>query len=201
MSTDIRALPAFGKRASDLLWAKTQQRKRELAICPLRFSASVALLVGIAFLLLLEAIGLMGAGGAGFAGGPGAGIVWASGAPNLVAGFIVLIVAAYLAHSAFGMFRLVVEDEPLVAVDTAGIVTLSRDGRTEMTWEEVAQISTLAGFVRLERRPGAVRRLCTSRAHEKRRVWVPALLVGGGAESFREAVSEVRPDIVNRLFS
>lgn len=201
MSTDIRALPAFGKRANDPLWAKTQQRSRELEICPLRFSASVALLVGVAFLLLLEAVGLMGVGGARLAGGPGAGIVWASGAPNLVAGLIVLIVAAYLAHSAYGVFRLVIDGEPLVAVDTAGIVMLSRDGRTEMAWEEVAHFGTLLGFVRLDRRPGAVRRLCTSRAHERRRVWVPALLVGGGAEAFREAVSEVRPDIARRHFS
>lgn len=200
MSTDIRAVPAFGKRFNEEAWANSQQR-RELAICPWRLSACMALLVGTAFLLLLEAIGLMGGGGTRLTGGPGAGIVWASGAPGLVAGLIVLAVAACLAQSAVATFRLAVDEQPLVTVDGAGIIVLSRDGETEMAWEEVDRMSILLGTVRLDRRPGAVRRPCMRAAFQKRRVRVPALLVSGGSQAFKQAVSEIRPDIAGRLFA
>lgn len=200
MSTDIRAVPAFGKRFNEEAWAKGDQR-RELAICPLRFSACVALLVGTAFLLLLEAIGLIVPGGVRLVGGPGAAIIWASGAPGVVTGLIVLVLAAYLAHTAVAIFRLAVDEQALVTLDRAGITVLSPGGEAEMAWEEVDRVGIVLSFVRLDRRPGAVRRLCTSRAYEQRRVRVPALLVSGGSQAFKQAVAEIRPDIAHRFFS
>jgi hypothetical protein len=201
MSTEIRALPVFGKRSTDEAWANSRQQRRELAVCPWRFCACIVLLVGTAFLLLLEAVGLMGSGGARLVGGPGAGIVWASGAPGLLAGVLVLIPAAFLAQCAFATFSLAVDAQPLVTVDTSGITVLSRSGEAEMAWEEVGAMRFTVGGVRLDRRPRAVPRLCTRRAFEKSRVRVPAFMVNGGSNALKQAIAEVRPDIARRFCS
>lgn len=183
MSTETRALPAFGKRSADEVWAKAQHQKRELTICPLRFSACFALLIGGAFLLLLEAIELMSSGSAN------------------PAGLLVLIPAALLAQCAVATFSLAVDGKPLVTIDTAGIVVMSRSGEAEMTWEEVARMEIGLGSVRLDRRPRAVARLCTRPAFDKQRVRVPTFLIAGGTEAFREAVAELRPDVARRFFA
>ncbi|HEX2255719.1 MAG TPA: hypothetical protein VHG92_03270 [Afifellaceae bacterium] len=200
MSTDIRAVAAFGKRSSDEVWARAQHDKRELAICPWRFSGWLTVLVAAAFLLLLDSVRLLAGGGEGV--GPiGEGLVWLSGAPGVLAGLILLLPAALLAQTACALLSIGMTGQPLILVDTVGLAVPSRGAGVIMTWEEVAAIVFTPGAVRFDRKPRAVRRLCTGPAYEKQRARAPLLLVSGGAEALRQAIAEIRPDMARRLFS
>jgi hypothetical protein len=198
MSTDIRPVPVFGKRSTDEVWARAQHEERELAICPWRFSACLAGLVAASFLLLLDAVMLLGGGGKGLglAGGLAA---WLAGGPGLIAGMILLVPAALLAQGACALLGIGLSGQPVVLVDTAGVMVNSRGGGIIMAWEEVARIRLAPGFARFERKPGAVVRMCSGPAYDKARALAPLVLVAGGSAALRQAVAEIRPDMARRL--
>jgi hypothetical protein len=198
MSTDIRPVPVFGKRSSDEVWARAQHEERELTICPWRFSACLAGLVAVSFLLLLDAVALLGGSGNGL-GVAGGLTAWLVGGPGLAAGLILLVPAALLAQGACALLGIGLGGQPVVLVDTAGVMVNSRGGGIVMAWEEVARIRFAPGFARFERRPGAVRRMCTGPAYDKARALAPLMLVGGGSEALRQAIAEIRPDMARRF--
>lgn len=201
MSTDIRTMPAFGKRSFDEAWARGRRDKRELAICPWRFSAWLAGLVSGAFLLLLDAVRLLGGGSDGL--GPiGEAAAWLSGGPGVLAGLMILIPAALLAQRAWAFLSVGLAGQPLVLVDSAGIAVTDRGGTgVIMAWEEVARMAFLPGAVRLHRKPRAVPRLCSGPAYDKRSAHAPLVLVSGGAQALKEAIADIRPDVARRHFT
>lgn len=199
MTTDSRTMPAFGKRLSNEVWARAQHEKRELAISPWRFSICLASLVALAFLLLLEAVEVLG-GGEGL--GPiGQAAAWVSGAPGVLAGLMVLVPTALLAQCAWSLLGIGLSGQPLVVADSAGITVYSRTGGIIMAWEEVARIAFAPGLVRFDRKPRAVPRMCSGPAYDRQHARAPLLLVSGGAEALREALAELRPDIARRHFT
>ena len=179
MSTDIRPMPAFGKRSSDEVWARAQRNRRELTICPWRFSAWLACLVAAAFVLLLDAVRLL-AGSAQALGPVGEAAAWMAGAPGILAGLIVLVPAAVLAQAACALLGIAMSGKPLLVLDSGGVTVHGRGADVIMAWEEVAAISFPPGAVRFERGRRAVPRLCTGPGYEKQRARAPLLLVSGG---------------------
>lgn len=200
MSTDIRTMPAFGKRSSDEVWARARHEQRELAICPWRFSVWLAGLVAVSFLLLLDSVRLLGGGSEGL-GSAGDLAAWLSGGPGVLAGLLVLVPAALIAQGACALLGIGLGGQPIVLVDPAGIAVNTRAGGVILAWEEVARIGFAPGIVCFDRKPRAVPRLCTGPAYDKNRARAPLMLVSGGSEALRQAIAEIRPDVARRLFT
>lgn len=197
MSGSLKKSRSFGKCDRDVAWSRVMRAQCSLRPSASRIGLVMSVLAAGGFLMALDATTL--AFSEGYRGlwilprgmeGMLTTIPPAIGAALMI---ILMLICFQTIIRLVSMFR---TDEPIIMADYNGLVVRTAGGPAGFSWTDIERVRDLPGVMMMALREGSFVMTRRDSGRSPRIVWIPTLLLEGGAQGLMNAIAHVRPDLV-----